>query len=308
MTPRSGGHHRPRSICRHRDGNTRRVKDTRRSGAQRMAVGSWHTENSTRRLVQQVARCTRQRRGAAPGVQYAAQHGTWHSAWRAAYSTQRVARGAWHTAHGTVHSRWHTVCGAWYVAQYIAHGTRYVAHGTWHTAHGMCHTARGTVYSMQRTAHGTARGVQCVARNPQHMAHGTWHTARGTWHRQCAGQGQEAGAGAASAPAPVAWILGPRQPAAAQQGSRLLRHNLKAVAAQKYRSFKAPALSCTLPVTNPPKYRGSWSARRQRPCGQPGLGDTSGSRLLPAAWWDGEGHEGGRAAPRELPVPLPAPR
>lgn len=27
-----------------------------------------------------------------------------------------------------------------------------------------------------------------------------------------------------------------------------------------------------------------------------------------AAWWHGEGHEGGRAAPRELPVPLPAPR
>lgn len=114
------------------------------------------------------------------------------------------------------------------------------------------------------------------------MAHGTWHTVCGTWHRQCAGQGQEAGAGAASTPAAVAWILGPWQPAAAQQGSRLLRHNLKAVAAQKYRSFKAPVLPCTLPVTNTLKYRGSWSGRWQCPCRQLRLGDTFSSHLLPA--------------------------
>lgn len=56
VTPRSGGRHRPRSICQHWDGNTQWVKDTGHGVTQHMAVGSWHTANSTRRLVQQVAR------------------------------------------------------------------------------------------------------------------------------------------------------------------------------------------------------------------------------------------------------------
>lgn len=123
------------------------------------------------------------------------------------------------------------------------------------------------------------RGTQPTAHG---IAHGTWYMAHGTWHVAQAMCRAGAGGGCRRCLHSRSRGLDFGAAAAAQQGSRLLQHNLKAVAAQKYRSFKAPALPCTLPVTNPLKYRGSWSGRRQSPCGQLGLGDTFGSCLLPA--------------------------
>lgn len=64
-------------------------------------------------------------------------------------------------------------------------------------------------------AHGTAHGTEplacgpwCVAHSTWHVVHITQHTARGSRQRQCAGQGQEQSASAASAA--VAWISGLR--------------------------------------------------------------------------------------------------